>query len=102
MIVVYNKSTLACVGTVASGMTVEQELELNVIPNFGGVEEDYSFIETNETLFHLESINDVVTVVADIPTPVIPPKTEIELLKEHQAQMDADMAAFMDYVLGGM
>lgn len=80
MIVVYNKSTLACVGTVASGMTVGQELELNVIPNFGGVAEDYDFIETSEDLFHLELINDVVTVVTDIPQVIIPQPTPEERL----------------------
>ncbi len=53
MIVVYRKSDLACVGTVTNGMTFEQEIETNVIPNFGGVAEDYDFTteEIPETLY---------------------------------------------------
>jgi hypothetical protein len=52
--IIYRLLDLRCVGTVCEGMTIEQEIELNVIPNFGGNYEDYDFIETDKTDFHLE------------------------------------------------
>lgn len=52
-------------------------------------------METEETSFHLEIINDIVTVVRDIIIPVIPPKTELELLQE---QVDMNAGA-IDFIL---
>lgn len=63
MIVIYRKSDLACVGNVIEPMTFNQEMELNVIPNFGGSTEDYDVIETGMGNFHLELIEEVVTPV---------------------------------------
>lgn len=51
--VIYRKSDLVCVGTLCSNMTIEQEIELNVIPNFGGNKEDYDSIEVNKINFYL-------------------------------------------------
>ena len=90
MIIVYFNSNLRCVGTVVEGMTVEQEIELNVIPNFGGTTNDYSTIETEETFFNLVLINGIVTVVPYVPIPVIPEPTEVELLK---AELDSTREA---------
>lgn len=36
------------------------------------------------------------------PLPQPTPEDQIQMLKEQQARMDTDMAAFMDYVLGGV
>lgn len=63
MIIIYKKSNLSCVGTVIANMTIDQEVELNVIPNFGGTADDYDVIETSMSNFHLELIADVVTPV---------------------------------------
>ena len=72
--IIYRKSDLLCVGVVPSGMTIEQEIELNVIPNFGGSSEDYATIETTETNFHLERVGDIVTIVKNVvaPPPIAP------------------------------
>ena len=72
--IIYRKSDLLCVGVVPSGMTIEQEIELNVIPNFGGSNEDYATIETTETNFHLERVGDIVTIVKNVvaPPPIAP------------------------------
>jgi len=45
MLIVKCISDGKCVGTVTDGMTAEQEIELNVIPNFGGAVEDYEVVE---------------------------------------------------------
>lgn len=62
---IYNKNTLKICGTICSNMTLEQEIKLNVLPNFGGGIEDYSVIETNVEFFHLEKENEKVVVVKD-------------------------------------
>ena len=80
MLILYRKSDLACVGTVSEGMTGEQEIELNVIPNFGGITDNYGFIETEEKLFHLELVNGIVSVIKEIPQPIINVPTEVERL----------------------
>ena len=95
MIIVYFNSNLRCVGTVAEGMTIEQEILLNVIPNFGGTTNDYNTIETEETFFNLELINGIVMVVPYVPIPVIPEPTEAELLK---AELQSTKAA-LDFIL---
>lgn len=43
--IIKRKSDGAFVGTVVSGMTPQQEIEINVIPNFGGAQEDYEAVE---------------------------------------------------------
>ena len=80
MQIIYRKSDLVCVGTVAPNMTLEQEITLNVIPNFGGAVEGYAVIETDKQNFHLESVNGVVVAVENIPLPVIPEPTEADYL----------------------
>ncbi|NFV47502.1 hypothetical protein FDJ70_07420 [Clostridium botulinum] len=62
---IYNKNTLKICGTVCSNMTLEQEIKLNVLPNFAGGIEDYSTIETDIENFHLENQNEKVVVVKD-------------------------------------
>ena len=66
MIVIKRISDNAFVGTLASNMTAGQEILLNVIPNFGGSPEDYEAVDY-EPLY---------------VEPMIPPKTELELLQE--------------------
>lgn len=80
MQIVYRKSDLVCVGTVALGMTVGQEITLNVIPNFGGVPGDYEVIETNEQNIHLELIGGVVTVVKNDPPVATEPVDEEKVM----------------------
>lgn len=63
--VIYRKTDLIKVGLMQDNTTFEWELEHNVIPNFGGVESDYTTIETNLQRFHLESIGGVVVAVED-------------------------------------
>lgn len=83
MSIIYKKSDLSIVGTIANNMTIEQEIELNVIPNFGGSSEDYSYIETDKINFHLEKDKDGNVIVVDnIVQPTIveekPSQTEID------------------------
>lgn len=110
MIVIYRKSDLTCVGTVTEGMTIEQEIGLNVIPNFGGVAGDYETIETEETNFHLELISDVLTIVKNQPLPLdTQPKSELEILQEKYDTLQVNLADqnqqfsdFMDYMFSIM
>jgi len=98
--IIYRKSDLLCVGVVPSGMTIEQEIELNVIPNFGGSSEDYATIETTETNFHLERIGDIVTIVKNVVTPAPPPEpTETELMEQ---RIRATEDALTQLLLEGM
>lgn len=78
--IIYHKSDLQCVGTVALNMGVEQEIALNVIPNFGGATEDYATIETDLRYFRLETINGEVVAVEDTHAPVTPEPTEADYL----------------------
>lgn len=111
MKICYRKKDLIIVGTVPPNIDPLQEIKLNVIPNFGGSENDYNFIETTEPYFHLELIDGVVTVVRDEPLEEPQPPTleeqlaekdkQIQLLKEQQLRTDADLSAFMDFILMG-
>lgn len=75
--IIYRISDLQCVGVVMDSMTINEALTLNVIPNFGGTNNNYSSIQTDKINFHLELINGVVTVVEDsIPTQPKPPTLE--------------------------
>ncbi|EHQ88304.1 hypothetical protein [Desulfosporosinus youngiae] len=76
--IIYRKSDLTCVGTVTEGMTIEQEIELNVIPNYGGSFENYDFIETDVKYFDLELIDEKVTVVASKAPDPLPPEPTYE------------------------
>lgn len=66
--IIYRKSDLVCVGTITNNMTAENEIEMNVISNFGGNIEDYSIIETDLKYFHLENQSDSVVVIEDLPS----------------------------------
>jgi len=98
--IIYRKSDLLCVGVVPSGMTIEQEIGLNVIPNFGGSSEDYATIETAETNFHLERVGDIVTIVKNVvaPPPPLDP-TETELLEQ---RLKATEDALLQIMMEGM
>ena len=63
--IIYNQSSLDCVGNIQENTTFKWEIENNVIPNFGGIESDYSTIETDLTRFHLETINGEVVAIED-------------------------------------
>ncbi|WLR52476.1 hypothetical protein LC040_06120 [Bacillus tianshenii] len=65
MIICYKKSDLSIVGTVSNNMSPQEEITKNVIPNFGGKVEDYSYIATNLISFHLESKDGEIIVVDD-------------------------------------
>jgi len=91
MIIVYRKSDLACVGSVPEGMTIDQEIELNVIPNFGGLKSEYGIFETEKILFHLELIGNVITIVEDVPVPIVPKLSEIEILRSDISQQNVEL-----------
>lgn len=86
-IVCYRKSDLTIVGTVDDSMTPQQELELNVIPNFDGNIEDYDFIETDKLYFHLELIDGEVVVIKDEP----PVAETSPTLEEQLAEKDKEI-----------
>lgn len=81
--IIYRKSDLQCVGTVVDNMTIDQEIKLNVIPNFGGVFDDYDFIETNLKNFHLEIINEIVSVIDNEEM-----QRQLNLLKPSQEEIE--------------
>lgn len=62
---VYRKSDLTRMSNVAPGMTFEQELWLNVIPNYGGDVADYAVTTVPGNNFHLELINEMIVPVED-------------------------------------
>ena len=72
---IYRKSDLTFVGTVQNNTTLEWELKNNVIPNFGGVNEDYSVIETEIEKPRLIDNNGVIEVQER-------PKTNDEIKQE--------------------
>lgn len=74
--IIYRKSDLVCVGT---GQDSEQEITVNVIPNFGGEIGDYDFIETDLTYCHLELVDGVITAVEDDREEVSQPTIEERL-----------------------
>jgi hypothetical protein len=97
--VVYRKSDLRCVSTIPSNKTAEGDINITVIPNFGGSIEDYAVIETDETNFHLEMIEGVVTVVIDPPAP--PPEPAPgpeEKIAQLEQQLNATKEA-LDFLL---
>lgn len=68
--IIYCISDLVCVGILRSSLwTIEDEITNNVIPIFGGNTTDYTSIEVNDEIidFHLENINNVITVVKNQP-----------------------------------
>jgi len=71
---IVRKSDSKFCGTVPSNMTTEQEIILNVLPNFGGIIDDY----------------EVQDIEPPILPPVIPLKTEIELLQEQTLSIQND------------
>lgn len=100
MKIVYRKSDLQCVGVVVGDMSNEEEIQLNVIPNFGGIEEDYETIESDKANVHLELIDGEVIVVEN-PTSETP-LSEIERLRLEQAQANAEIIELMMSMWGGM
>ncbi len=68
MIRIYRKDDLEIVGSCVSGMSAEDEIRLNVIPNFGGAITDYEAIWTDKQSFHLEIKDGNVVVIEDIKT----------------------------------
>jgi hypothetical protein len=58
--IIYRKSDLICVGTIQDNTNFEWEIENNVIPNFGGVADDYEEIEVNCNRFKLEQQGDII------------------------------------------
>lgn len=105
MKIIYRKSDLELMGTVPNNMTIEQEIELNVIPNFGGLKEDYSFIETELNDFHLENKNGVIIVVENFREPTIvedkPTKAEVEFAEYVLATEDR-IVQLENKILGGI
>ena len=90
--IIYRKSDLVCVGTVAPNMTIEQEITLNVLPNFSGTVKDYAVIETSFQNFHLESVNGVVVAVEnDLPVATEPVDEEKVWMAEALIQQDAEI-----------
>lgn len=88
MKIIYRLTDLKNVGTVAPNMTTEQEVELNVIPNFGGEADDYDVIETDLKYFELVRESGVVKVIEKIPEVIIPEPTEIEELTNYVLDVD--------------
>jgi len=86
--IIYRKSDLVCVGT---GQDFEQEVALNVIPNFSGEIGDYDFIETDLICCHLELVDGVVTVAEDAQEEVVDQPT----MEERLAATEAAIIALM-------
>ncbi len=90
--VIYRKSDLLCVGTVIDGISVEQEIELNVIPNFGGQISDYEVFNSDKaSAFHLERSTDGKIAAIDNPIPSLPPTKE-EILAQTISQLTLENA----------
>lgn len=99
MIVIYRKTDLMCVGTLAEGMTIGEEFELNVLPNFGGAVEDYGIIETDIKNFELQLVDGTITPVERIIELQPKEPTEIEILKQ---QLIATQETVDFLLMGGM
>jgi hypothetical protein len=102
--IVYHKNTLQIVGTLASNETVKQMMKKDVIPNFGGKEEDYASLDVPFDYFRVENINGVVQAVElEPPAPEPQPPSEMELLKQENEQLKGRLdemdAALFDVIL---
>lgn len=111
--VCYRKSDLQIVGYSGTGVdpeqrTGEQEIELNIIPVFGGSLEDYSYIVIDDEtamqkigrLCRIEEVDGVPTFIIGGPKPAPPPSPTTEdqlMLALTDAQMRiAEQQALID------
>ncbi|MGE6488525.1 hypothetical protein [Paenisporosarcina sp. NPDC076898] len=89
---IYNKHTLAIVGNISQGRTLDQELALNVYGNFKGVKSDYDTIETNLENVELKRTDNRVEVVKKAPPVVEPqppkPPSPTEQLSDYIVDVD--------------
>lgn len=92
MIVIYNKTNLQIVGTLANNETVEQVIKKDVIPNFGGKANDYDFLEVHYEYFKLE-VTDGKVVAVEIEPPSSPNQkpSEIDLLRQENQMLQASV-----------
>ena len=89
--IIYRKSDLRCVGTIQHNTTFEWELEHNVIANFGGLAEDYDFVETQlEGAIHVENNDGVILVLENEPTSEEIKNGILKNLKELDNPRDAE------------
>ncbi|WP_313798797.1 hypothetical protein [Cytobacillus sp.] len=92
MIVIFNKTNLQIVGTPANNETVEQAIEKDVIPNFGGKANEYDFIEVHYEYFKLEVMEGTVIAVEIEPPPLPEPKpSELDLLRQENQMLQASV-----------
>jgi hypothetical protein len=90
--IIYRKSDLQCVGQLQSNTDFEWEIEHNVIPNFGGVIEDYESIETDVDKVLLYRDGDDVEAVETEPT-----EEEKEfLIKKELKQLDNEVSRLLE------
>jgi len=85
MQIVKRKIDLQCVGTVASNITAEQEILLNVIPNFGGTVNSYEAVtiqDNNAPVIIAEPADEEKVWMAEA---LIAQESEIEELKARLA-----------------
>lgn len=93
-LVVYQKQTLQIVGTLASNETVEETIEKDVIPNYGGVIEDYDYIEVAFNYFKLDLVDgEVVAIEIPPPPPEPQPPTDTEILMDYVVNVDYRVTA---------
>lgn len=87
--VVYRKSDLTLVGTLVAGMTDIQEINISVIPNFGGKEEDYDSLDVPFDYFRLEEVNgEVVALELEPPAPESEALSETDALLSYVVDVD--------------
>lgn len=68
--IIYRISDGFHAGTIPEGGTFENELQLNVFPNFGGHKEDYGSLDVLFDYFKLEQVSGGVIAVEIEPPPI--------------------------------
>ncbi|MCM3761030.1 hypothetical protein M3212_09560 [Alkalihalobacillus oceani] len=101
MIRIYRKADLEIVGSCPTGVSVEDEIRLNVIPNFGGVPEDYEALWVDKQPFHLEKVGEDIVVVEDVPTFSESPDPDKVILFEAIANLFEEVQLLKNQLGGG-
>jgi hypothetical protein len=102
--IVYIKSNLKPVATIASNETFKMVVAKDVVTNFGGKESDYASLDVPFDYFKLENVNGEVQAVEVEPSAPEPqPPSEIELLKQENEQLKGRLdemdAALFDVII---
>jgi hypothetical protein len=108
MILIYRIEDSWPVGVATDSAAIDYEIKRSVIPSFGGIESDYSYIELPDdeyakTRLHEFTIQNGEIIFGEEKVIEEPPKelSEVEKLRIEQAQANAELFEMMLMLTGG-